>query len=53
MATPIAAALNVSLDYLVGNSDLQIDKPTLERIQAIQQLPDEEKKQLIDYLICF
>ena len=44
MATQIAADLKVLLDYLVGNSDLQIDKPTMGRIQAIQQLPDEEKK---------
>lgn len=53
MATQIAAALNVSLDYLVGNSDLQIDKPTLDRIQAIQQLPDEEKKDAFKLLDMF
>lgn len=53
MATQIAAALNVSLDFLVGNSDLHIDKPTLDRIQAIQQLPDEEKKDAFKLLDMF
>lgn len=32
---------------------MQIDKPTLDRIQAIQQLPDEEKKDALKLLDMF
>jgi len=38
-----AEALQVSLDYLVGNSELKFDKETINRIVDMQSLEDEEK----------
>lgn len=50
----IADALEVSIDYLVGKTDFELDKDTLRRIQDVSKLPAEEKKQVfmvIDALI--
>ncbi|WP_426295680.1 XRE family transcriptional regulator [Dyadobacter endophyticus] len=50
----LADALQVSLDYLTGNSDLELDKPTLERMQQVAKMPDADRKQIfmvIDALI--
>ena len=33
----------VSLDYLTGNSDIELDKATLERVQEITKLSDKDK----------
>lgn len=44
MGAKLAEALQVSLDYLVGNSDLKFDKETINRIVDIQALSDEDKK---------
>jgi len=43
IATRIANALGVSLDYLVGNSDAVLEKSLVKKITDIQKLPDEEK----------
>ena len=42
----IAEALDVSLDYLVGSTDLQLEKNIINRIQSIQKLTDEDKGHL-------
>jgi len=42
--------LNVSLDFLVGNTDLRLDTDVLNKIQEIQQLPKEDKSHLF-YLV--
>lgn len=50
----IADALEVSIDFLVGKTDFEIDKDTLRRIQDVSALPADEKKQVfmvIDALI--
>jgi len=50
----IADALTVSIDYLVGKTDFELDNDTLKRIQDVSTLPAEEKKQVfmvIDALI--
>lgn len=50
----IADALEVSLDYLVGKTDMELDSSTLNRIQEVSKLPEEDKKQVflvIDALI--
>ena len=39
----IADELQVSIDYLVGKTTLQLDTSTLNRIEDIGQLPDTEK----------
>jgi transcriptional regulator with XRE-family HTH domain len=38
MALKIAQALDVSLDYLTGNSNLELDKKALNRIQELSKL---------------
>ncbi len=54
MANKIANALNISLDYLVGNTDLELDTETLKRVEDISKLSKEDKKHiyiLLDALI--
>jgi transcriptional regulator with XRE-family HTH domain len=43
MASIIADALSVSLDYLVGKTDVQLDKAILDKVVSIQKLPEEDK----------
>ncbi|ANH83663.1 transcriptional regulator [Niabella ginsenosidivorans] len=44
MAVKIAQALEVSLDYLTGNSDIELDKNTLDRVQEVTKLSDKDKE---------
>jgi len=44
MAVKIAQALEVSLDYLTGNSDIELDKATLDRVQEVTKLSDKDKE---------
>ena len=44
MAVKIAQALKVSLDYLTGNSDIELDKATLDRVQEVTKLSDKDKE---------
>lgn len=49
-----ADALEVSIDFLVGKTNFEIDKDTLKRIQDVSTLPVEERRQVfmvIDALI--
>lgn len=43
MAVKIAQALEVSLDYLTGNSDVELDKATLDRVQEVTKLTEKDK----------
>lgn len=43
IATKIADVLDVSLDYLVGNTDTVLEKDLLKKITDIQTLPDDKK----------
>jgi transcriptional regulator with XRE-family HTH domain len=43
VASKMADVLEVSLDYLVGKADEQVDRPTLTRILEVQKPPDEKK----------
>ena len=50
----IANALDVSIDYLVGNTKLQLDKTMLKRLEDIGKLPKENKEYIfgvVDALI--
>ena len=55
IAVKIANALNISLDYLVGNSNLIFkDKKVLQRIEDIIDMPEQDRNQVfsvIDALI--
>ena len=47
IAKNIARALDVSLDFMVGNTDLILDPAILQKIQEIQQLPDVDRNHLL------
>jgi len=54
VAIKIADALQVSLDFLVGKTSLEVDHNTLKRIEEIGSLPKPAKEQIylvIDALI--
>jgi len=42
----MADVLEVSLDYLVGKTDMELDSSTLNRIREVTALPDEDRKQV-------
>ncbi|MFM9839313.1 MAG: hypothetical protein ACKVOQ_13680 [Cyclobacteriaceae bacterium] len=44
MASKIADALEVGLDFMLGKTTAELDKKTLDRLQQIQKLPEEEQK---------
>jgi transcriptional regulator with XRE-family HTH domain len=46
VATKIADALEVSLDYLVGHSDLLLEHSVLDRIIDIQRLSNKDQEHL-------
>jgi transcriptional regulator with XRE-family HTH domain len=46
VAAKIAQVLCVSLDYLVGNSDLLLDADVIKKIQDIQKLPEKDRDHL-------
>ncbi len=54
VAVKIADTLEVSLDYLVGKTSLELDKTTLKRIEEVSKPPVEARSQVymvIDALI--
>jgi len=53
VAMNIAEALDVSLDYLVGSTDSQLEKNIVNRIQNIQKLTDEDKGHLFALMDAF
>ena len=50
VAAKIANALEVSLDYLVGATDQELDKSILNKVLDIQQLNDDDKLHIITTL---
>jgi transcriptional regulator with XRE-family HTH domain len=47
-AKKLADALEVSLDYLVGDGELKIlDKKTLKRLEDIENLQEEDKNHIL------
>lgn len=47
VAAKLADVLGVSLDYLVGNTDVELDQSILDKVVSIQKLPDEDKDQIM------
>ena len=43
----IASALEVSLDYLAGNTDLEIEKGLLDKIIEIQKLQGKDQEHIL------
>ncbi|NAS31786.1 helix-turn-helix domain-containing protein [Flavobacteriaceae bacterium R38] len=51
IANKIALALEVSLDFLVGNTSTIVkDKKILQRIEDISNMPNEEQNQLFNVI---
>jgi transcriptional regulator with XRE-family HTH domain len=51
IAKKIAEALNVSLDFLAGDSSVLVkDKEVLLRIEEISNLSEEKKKYIFDFI---
>lgn len=49
-AAKMADILEVSLDYLVGATDIELDKKTLNRILELQKLPEDVKDKLFYFI---
>lgn len=43
----LADALDVSVDFLIGKTSLEIDKSTLKRLEEISKLPEDAKNQVL------
>lgn len=46
----MADALEVSIDYLVGKTNLQLDKNTLERLEEIGKLNEDARTYILNHL---
>src|ERR1017187_11042678 len=53
VAAQIAEALEVSLDYLVGNTDLLLEKNVINKIVDIQKLNTEDRAHVFALLDAF
>lgn len=49
-AAKLAVIFEISLDYLVGNSDIEVDSKTLTRVLELQKLPNEVKNKLYYFI---
>lgn len=50
VAAKLADLLEISLDYLVGNSDQEIDTKTLNRVLEIQNLPEDVRDRVFHFI---
>lgn len=50
VAKKIADELGVTIDYLIGGSDQIFDKKLLKKIQDIESLSEEDKKQVYELI---
>ena len=53
IAKRMADAFEVSLDYMVGASEKQINKEMLNRIEEVDKMKPEEKKMIYTFLDAF
>jgi transcriptional regulator with XRE-family HTH domain len=53
MATQLAEALEVSLDYLVGSTDTLLERSIVNRVLDIQKLKENEKQHVFALLDAF
>jgi len=52
-AAKMAQLLNVSLDWLVGHTDLELDKKMIQRIQEVTKMKDKDKEHVFALLDAF
>lgn len=53
VAIKVANILNVSLDYLAGKSDLELDEKMIKRIELVSKLPEDQKEHILVVLDAF
>jgi transcriptional regulator with XRE-family HTH domain len=53
VAAKIADALEVSLDFLVGKTNVEIDAKALKRLQDIQKLNEQDKSTVLEMVDAF
>ncbi|ATN04840.1 transcriptional regulator [Chryseobacterium indologenes] len=53
MTTKLAEALEVSLDYLVGSTDILLDKNIVAKILDIQKLKENDRQHVFALLDAF
>lgn len=46
----IADSLEVSIDYLIGRSTMQLDKEVVKRLEGISNMPDNKKTELFNVI---
>lgn len=47
VASKIADELSISLDYLMGKTEVELDQSIISRVVEIQTLPDEDKVHIL------
>ena len=53
IARKIADILDVSLDYLTGKADVQMDKDTRKRILEVSKFPEEDREHIFSVIDAF
>ena len=53
IARKIADILDVSLDYLTGKNDVEIDKTTLQRVLEVSKFSEEDKEHVFSVIDAF
>jgi transcriptional regulator with XRE-family HTH domain len=53
VAAKISSILDVSLDWLVGHTDMELDGKMLERIQEVTQMKDKDREHVFAMLDAF
>jgi len=53
VAAKIAGILDVSLDWLVGHTDMELDSRMLERIQEVTQMKERDREHVFAMLDAF
>jgi transcriptional regulator with XRE-family HTH domain len=53
MANKIAAALGVSLDYLVGNVELELNDTLMQKVKEVNQMSEKDKDYIYTLIDAF
>jgi len=53
VATRISDVLDVSLDYLVGKTEQQLDRKTLQRIEEVSKMDDTDQGHVFSLIDAF